>query len=370
MNALVYNHLILTDLQLESLMVHGAYLLLNKTIAAGSTRQHYHSVLKTAENINEKLKFLETVYGNHEGFEDARRSIKLFRDFKKIKHPSPAIIAAHKKLQKALEAEYEHQTKGIYNNVEETNLISIGELAPHGYFDWFHIRDEKLEVPGEEHKHINAMDMLQLLPGQYAQEPFLFVLPAHLFRDAASFKETYHYHTALHSSMEVISFAHTCFELPNLLMFSPGELHAIKMQLQPAFEPFNKVMDRWLLLCRENNERETTIAFFRQEVLPAAGFLQTAISDNALLNHYKRAGTDNQTVQFSLGEISLCDVWQFLHKKGLIPWEGVWNELTVLMEEPGFRQRRPFLMLSAITGIAEEVQDENIPFTKKSLSVD
>ncbi len=83
MNALIYNNQIRMETMVESVMIHGSYLLMNKTIAAGSTRQLYQLFLKKSENFNEKLKFLENIYKGHSGFEDAQRAIKIFKDFKK-----------------------------------------------------------------------------------------------------------------------------------------------------------------------------------------------------------------------------------------------------------------------------------------------
>jgi hypothetical protein len=98
--------------------------------------------------------------------------------------------------------------------------------------------------------------------------------------------------------------------------------------------------------------------------------LQAALNNNTILNQYRRAGHDKQGVHFSLGEIPLCEVWRQLRQKGMIPWDEVWNEMTALMGEPRFQQRRPFLMLSAITTDGEEETDESIPFKKKSLNID
>jgi hypothetical protein len=370
MNALVYNYQILMDMQLESVMLHSSYLLLNKTIAAGSTRQQYQLFLKKQENFNEKLKFLEAIYKDHAEFEEARKGIRLFKDFKKIKHPPPHLIAAHKKFQKVFEAEYENQTGVVVRTMDELRVIAIDELAPHGYFDWVHLNDEKLRVPGEEEKHVSVQDMLQLLPGQFAGEPFLFVLPIGLFSPGDSFTETYRYDAALPPSMENISFLHTCFELPNVLQLTSTELHTVKMQLQDSCHLFDKAMDRWLQLCNQHNADASTIDFFRLEVLPAAESFQTALHNNVILNQYRNAGNDKQLVHFSLGEISLCEVWRLFRKREMIPRDDVWNEMTALMDEPQFKQPRPFLMLSAIVTEEEEETDESIPFKKKSLSID
>lgn len=369
MNALVYNYNMVMDLQLESVMLHSAYLLLNKTIAAGTTRQQYQLFTRKEENFNEKLKFLEAVYKDHEGFEEARKGIKLIKSFKKVKHPPPDLIVAYKKFQKAFEMEYENQTKVIVRFMDETRVIAIDELAPYGYFDRVHLTDEKLQVPGENEKHASAQDMLQLLPGQFAGEPFLFVLPIGLFSLGDSFTETYRYDAALPPSMENISFLHTCFELPNVLQLTSAELHTVKMQLQDSCHSFDKAMDRWLQLCNQNNADASAIDFFRLEVLPAAESLQTALDNNFILTQHREAGNDKQVLHFSLGAISLCEVWRLLRKKGMIHGE-VWNEMMDLPEEPRFKQPRPFFMLSAIITDGEEETDESIPFKKKSLSID
>jgi hypothetical protein len=370
MNALIYNNQLTIAPTIESVMLHCAYLLLNKTIATGSTRQNYHLFLKKSESLSEKLKFLDSLYKGHDGFEDAKRGIKAFKDFKKFKHPPAGLIIAHKKLQKALEAEYENQTGSFVQTFDELRLISIDELAPHGYFDWFHIDDKVLQVPGEKQKHVSVQDMLRLLPEQFGEEPFLFVLPVNLFKKNTPFIKTYCYDGALPTSMETVSFLHTCIELPNVLLLSLNELHTVKMQLQASFDLFDKAMDQWLQLCKQNNAASPTIDFFRLEVLPAAQSFQTALNNNPILNQHKLAGNDKQMVYFSLGEMSLCEVWRLLRQKGMIPWDEVWNEMTALAEEPRFKQPRPVLVLSSIATEGEEEIDESIPFKKKSLNID
>ena len=370
MNALIYNNKVMISPTIESLMLHCSYLLLNKTIAMGSTRQYYHLFLKKSEHFSEKLKFLESIYKGHEGFEDAKKAIKAYKDFKKFKHPPAFLIIAHKKLQKAIEAEYENQTGSFVQTFDELRLISIDELAPHGCFDWFHLDDEQLHLPNEKQKHVSAQDMLQLLPGHFAAERFLFVLPGNLFLKSGAFEETYRYDTALPPSMENISFLHTCFELPNVLLLSLSELHTVKMQLQASFDLFDKAMDQWLQLCNQNDAASSTVDFFRLEVLPAAQSFQTALNNNSILNQHSRAGNDKQKIHFSLGAMSLCEVWRLLRQNGLIPWDEVWNEMTALMEESRFNQPRPVLLLSSFTTEGEEEIDASIPFKKKSLSID
>jgi hypothetical protein len=355
------------ETMVESVMIHGSYLLMNKTIAAGSTRQLYQLFLKKSENFNEKLKFLENIYKGHSGFEDAQRAIKIFKDFKKIKHPSASLIITHKKFQKALEAEYENQTKSVISTMDEQRLISMDELTPHGYFDWYHIDDDLMRVPGE--KHVSVQNILQFLPEEFAGQPFLFILPVSLFKEASRFDETYYYDAALPPFMENLSFLHTCFELPNVLLLSHSELHTVKMQVQDSFHPFNKTMDRWLKRCTENNNTSSGIEFFKSEVLPAAESFQKTLQENSILNQHSRVGNDKQKICFSLGEICMSEVWRLLFEREMIPGDGVWNEMTALMEESRYQQRRPVLFFSVVYDEEEEA-DADIPFKKKSLSID
>ena len=369
MNGLIYNNYIRLEGSAESALIHSSYLLTNKTIAAGSTRQLYRHFLKKNENIKGKLKFLEDMFNGHSGFEDVQKAIKAFKDFKKIKHPSASMIAAHKKFQKYFEAEYENQTRSYINTIDQMRLISMDELAPHGYFDWYHINDELLQVPGE--KHVSVPDIMQLLPGQFGSEPFLFVLPISLFTEASRFDESYRYDAALPSFMEHLSFLHTCFELPNLLMLTHNELHTVKMQVQDVFQPFNNAMDGWLQRCMENNSPSSQGQFFKTEVLPAAETFKKALQQNSLLNQHSIAGTDNPKMNLSLGEISMSEVWR-LFRERLVIGDEVWNEMSELMKEPGYQQRRPALFFSVFSPNEDEEQKtgEDMPFRKKSLVID
>lgn len=369
MNGLIYNNYIRLDGSAESALIHSSYLLMNKTIAAGSSRQLYQHFLKRNENIKGKLKFLEDMFRGHSGFEDVQQAIKTFKDFKKIKHPSASVIAAHKKFQKHFEAEYENQTRSHINTIDEMRLINMDELAPHGYFDWYHINDELLQVPGE--KHASVPEILQLLPGQFGSEPFLFVLPISLFTEASRFDESYRCDAALPSFMENLSFLHTCFELPNVLMLTHNELHAVKMQVQDVFQPFNKAMDSWLQRCMEDKSSSSQVHFFKTEVLPVAETFKKALQQNSLLNQHSIAGTDNQKMYFSLGEMSMSEVWR-LFRERLVIGDEVWNEMTDLMKEPKYQQRRPVLFFTVFCPNEDEEQKTNeaIPFRKKSLVID
>jgi hypothetical protein len=366
MNTIVYNYYLKIPPLVESILLHASYLLSDKTIATGSTRQQYNLFLKKGEQFSDKLRMLEHFFKPHEGYDDVKTAIKSYKDFKKFKHPPTKLIVAHKKLQKALEAEYDNQIGVVLKAMDSTRLMQMTELQQYGYLDWFHITSEETDVPGEKQSDPN--EMLQLLPGKLSNEDSLLLLPLSLFAENTEFEPLFNYRNELPEALKAFNFLHACFELPNVLLLSFTELHAIKLQLSAASSPFHKAMDRWIQLSVEDKD-DTSTNFFEQEVLPAATNFQAAMNENPILNQHRTVGNDKQRIQFALGQINLASVWRAMRDREMIPWDEEWETLQQIADDPAFRRPRPVLVMSSLLQEQPPQIDGNV-LLKKSLEID
>lgn len=363
MNALVHNYEAIVSLTVEAAQLHCSYLLAGKTIATGSTRQIHHHFIRKHQPFAAKLAFLEGIYKNTEAHDKARECIKAYKDFKKIKHPHGSVIAAHKRLQKVLEKEFENQLKDYFEVIDQLRLISVGALATHGYFDWYHLDDAQWQMPGE--KHADVVEMMETLPSQGGDMPTLFLLPLNLFGPAIQDKWTHN--DPIPDSLKPFSFLHTTFLLPNLSLLSLDELHAVKMQLQEPATAFHQSITRWAEVCRQP-QIDDSLSFFQNEVLPAAERFQTAMDENFILNQHVKAGNDKLRVSFGLGEISLAAIWDIFRKHKMIPDED-WAKLQAKADDPKYKTPMPVLIFEGFFEEFDEESSEEVSL-KKSLCIE
>lgn len=368
MDAIIWNYEYVLPRMAEALLLRHAYLLADHTIAAGSSRQQYFHYNHQQVPLKEKLNVLEKMYSRGLESEDIKRGIDFVKRFKKLKHPRPDQIGPYKLLERALIGIYDSHMEAIKAHLYN-QFVQMDQLAAYGFFDWYHLdTDPNFHIPGE--KHVSVADVMELLPEKREGRHHCFFLPSDLFKEDSKASDVPDFSTSFSEEYPGLLYSRQCFELPNLLQFSPNELHIIKLKLQPVASFYHTKTNAWMELCKSNSDAGASFTFFEKEVLPAAQLFNEAISENPLLWKHQKNESSLSSTTISLGEISTAAVWNLFMELNAGPKEG-WEKILGRREEPDFTRPLPVMVMCPPTDfISDPAADEGSVHLKKSIIID
>src|SRR5688572_26196656 len=110
MDSLTYNFRFAIVPPIESLLLRCSYLINDRSVVTGSSRQQYFHFKDPKDTFEWKLKHLELISADTNFHGDIKVAIKSIKDFKKIKHPNTAQIVAFQRFKKFVTELYENET--------------------------------------------------------------------------------------------------------------------------------------------------------------------------------------------------------------------------------------------------------------------
>jgi len=293
----------------ESVSLRIGYILADEIASAGGTMiDLFFSENFQQLQFRQKMIVFEAIYKSEEEkevLESIKAGLKLQH---KIKHKTPQQIVAIKKMEQAVHNICMEAINGFDEAMRLSGLMEMRKLADEEALTAFSMTGSQEE---DIENRTQASKLLQrLLPDMEGGHDLFFLGPEFTAED---FKQTYSRYTAADAAAQDIQnvFLESCLSFPNINLLSALELKAVRKQLDIPGITFRKSADTWVRLCYDDSPVEERMAFFKNELMPAAALLQQTINENDLLMHCSSLQNDGIRIKLFFGEIPVGLLWEY-----------------------------------------------------------
>ncbi len=267
-------------------------------------------VLDYAESVPDP-NFLKQIESCYEDFKQAQKTVK---------HETPAMIVARKKLEKHLDKFYwarVEQMRQLYQ------LVGYGGLKTLVDEDALDLIGDSNELPGEKMTKGKPFSYLLSRKWNEADEVYIF---SHPFWEYAATRDGL-LTTAEESDEEAGMITFRLPDLPKLIHFTTAELKLIKQEVFNPLPELRKGIEEWSARLSKEDFSSARFqqynTYFDNTLSSAIMQLEEKINSSELLQQSKRVtkglvGTENY-----LAITSARTVWDYMEWGGLVPKESM-----------------------------------------------
>ncbi|MCG3167932.1 MAG: hypothetical protein POELPBGB_03732 [Bacteroidia bacterium] len=352
----------------ESMALRSAYLLGDGVCSAGNSYGTitYDSFFKTMR-IEDKVRHIEK--RSPDEFKSmgvsAEQFIQMLKLHKKLKHPTPQQIIAHKKMVNALETLWKLDHQDALNRMMTTGLPQLAPLT----------ETDELNMLGADNNNPERDDFdsfplsksLTLDFGENANNDIFFL--------------TLEFMVDLFQQKLPVDrkpfFVEQVFTFPNLNVLNVDELRTVKANVKKEADPFRQKVNEWIKACNEKSPEQSRNLFYN-ELLPLTKPLNQKLEQDPILQHTGRLYTQKVEGYVVMGEMPLLTVWAFFLFNGVIP-EATRKVLEEYSQKPEYQNRRVPFLANKFTENANDLtteittpEDNTTPPlpTRKTLDID
>ena len=263
----------------------------------------------------------------------------------KMKHRPVAGFTVFKKGESAINTWLKARTHFTTGLSSTSGLLPLKDIIESDVFSLYKL-DKREQVPNiSPNIFIKPSELLQFKCPEHGMDNTLFTVTDD-FTNPDFLEDKRIYKTNSKEALLADNiYLEKCLTFPVTTELSVSELKILRSILEELTTPLNEVLDIWVDMFIEKEDKLERINFLSNNILPMLPKIQTIINNNETL-HYAQKRNSDITVEVWLGEAPLTVIWEYYNYFELISEESYKILLSSSANNTDYNFNVPIMMIS------------------------